>query len=175
MLSLNVSANRHLREGDRIKVLHGDRSGRYAQVVGFDLCEADAPVVIQYGTASGGGRENVGANDVEYAGNFGEAPETLEPLPEIQLILTEMRQLDYQTCGRLLCVKLPEDGGTLSFVPKDDSVRLEETFAGNNPEAILKVAFVTRRPHLVEISNSKQIWNLLGAVSPGEAIKQLTA
>lgn len=182
MLNFNITGNRYLREGDRVKIARGNRIGCFAQVVGFDLLETETPIVVQYGAASGSGRELVGANDVEYDGNFGEAPEALEPLPEIRTILVEGKfSGEYQTCGKLLCMKLLEDGVTISFVPKDDSVRLVEVFESKSSniveavEELLKIAFVTRRPHLVEISRSKEIWQLLGTVSSEEAIKQLTA
>jgi hypothetical protein len=120
----------------------------------------------------------VGANDVEYVGRFQEAPDTLEPLPEIATVLTESDS--YWTCGRILCMKLAEDGSTISFVPKDDEIHLTEIFDQANSvqeavEAMLEVAFVTRRPHLVQIGNTKRIWQLLGSVSPGEALIHLTA
>lgn len=172
MLTLNLDANRELREGDRVQI-----RGRYAQVVGFDLHEVDTPIVIQFPLTEGSERELVAANDVEYVGNFREAPDTLEPLPEIASLLTEK---SYWTCGRILCVKLAEEWSTLSFVPKEDSVRLSEVFdqAPTVKEAVdrlLEIAFVTRRPHLVQIGESKQILQLLGSVSPVEAAIHLTA
>lgn len=175
MLTLNLESNRELREGDRLLM----RDGRYVTVVGFDLKEADTPLVVQHAQTNGWERELVGANDAEYVGNFAEAPDTLEPLPEIPGVLNEKADA-YQTCGRILCMKLSEDGSTISLVPKDDSVRLAEVFdsAPNVQEAVdrlLEVAFVTRRPHLVQIGNSKRIWQLLGTVSPGEALTHLTA
>lgn len=179
MLTLNLESNRDLREGDRVRMKHGEQRGRYAQVVGFDLREADTPVVIQHPTTAGGQRELVGANDIEYEGCFQEAPDTLEPLPDIPTVLTEDRG-SYWTCGRILCMKLTEDGSTISFVPKDDGIHLTEIFdRANNVqeavEAMLEVAFITRRPHLVQIGNTKRIWQLLGSVSPGEALIHLTA
>lgn len=176
MLTLNIESNRELREGDRVVVKYGEKRGTHAQVVGFDLSEADTPIVIQYPISENGERELVGANDVEYLGRFQEAPDTLEPLPEIPTVLTEGA---HWTAGKILCMKLSEDGSTLSFVPKDDSVRLADILGEADGSAALgklfEAAFVTRRPHLVQIGESKQIMHLLGSVSPMEAALHLTA
>ncbi len=168
MLLLNVASNRILREGDRVHVTHGAQKGRYGQVVGYDLTEADRPVVVQFTVTSGDLRENLGANDLDVLKEpVTEAPEVLEPLPQIQATLTESLLADsFSTCGRCVCMTLKEDGTTLTFVPRDDRSNLREVFEQNEvfEEAVaslLEVAFVTRRPHLVAIGKSKQIGQLL--------------
>lgn len=168
MLLLNVASNRILREGDRVQVTHGAQKGRYGQVVGYNLTEADRPVVVQFSVTSGDLRENLGANDLDVLDEpFNEAPEVLEPLPEIQTMLTEGLLADsFRSCGRFVCMTLKEDGTTLTFVPRDDKSNLREVYerSSNFEEAVAalaEAAFVTRRPHLVAIGKSKEIGCLL--------------
>lgn len=154
MFIYNVEAGRELKEGDEVRVLVGPRSGETGTVVGFDLLSSETPVVVQYEAKSGLVRQTLAANDVEVS-IYTEAPDTLEPLPEIRRVLTEGAKVD--CCGNFLRVRV--SSGVLSFVPKDQSAVLRQIYESSSHHTlegrlfdVAKYAFVTRLPHLVKKS-----------------------
>ncbi len=160
MFLINVGTNRVLREADVVRVTAASpRRGVVGKVVGYDLSTPDTPLVVQYPRPVAGVlRETFGANDVEVVegNNTMEAPETLEPLPEIQKVLQEERPA-YKTCGRFLCMTLRESGTTLTFVPRENGTNLRQIVDQRGVEALFEVAFVTRLPHLVQIGQSQVV------------------
>lgn len=180
-LLLNVESGRELREGDEVRVLSGVRRGEYGKVVGFDM-HGVAPVVVQYpAPRSGVIREEFGANDVQLSRAMS-APESLEPLPEVSKLLQDNKiRRNFKTCGAMFCIQLDENGTNLTFVPKKPGVVLGDVFKAKLAEGTFEEAvegifdesFVTRLPHLVEFSLSKDIDALLEAGASDEAVAYL--
>jgi len=148
----NIAADRELREGDTVKVCFGPRAGRECKVVGFDIL-SERPVVVQYESKVGLIRESLAANDMEIRG-YVKAPESLEPLPEIRMLLRDSKSQSISTCGAILCIRL--DDCILSFVPKGENSTLRQIYEGSTHNTfedkvsdLLRHAFVTRLPHLV--------------------------
>jgi hypothetical protein len=148
----NIAADRELREGDAVRVSTGPRAGRECKVVGFDVL-SERPVVVQYETEAGLLRESLAANDIEIRG-YVKAPESLEPLPEIRMLLRDSKTQSISTCGAILCIRL--DDCVLSFVPKGENSTLRQIYEGSAHNTfedkvsdLLQHSFVTRLPHLV--------------------------
>jgi hypothetical protein len=149
ILLLNAVSGRVLREGDSVRILTGDNSGKMGKVVGFDIINEASPIVVQRGNI----RENAATNDLEVVY---ESPESLEPLPEVDALLVEGNIANtYLTCGKMICLTLLEDGTIITFVPRDSRVSLRKIFEKKYRismrdaiDEVSKHAFVTRRPHL---------------------------
>lgn len=179
MKLLNLASGRELREGDEIRLKTGPRAGRLGKVVGVDLF-SDSPVVVQFPKAINGVvREWVDSDNVDVV-RF-DIPDSLEPLPDRQEMLTEVAPV-FMTCGLMLCLTLNEDGTVLTCVPRDNSVRLRKIFESNYKKSVrsavsevMKKSFVTRTPHLVKFGKSSEIEALLTApdFNPYAAIGQL--
>lgn len=179
-LLLNVESSRELREGDEVRVLSGPRAGVVGKVVGFSL-RSDSPVVVQYPAPRAGVvREEFGANDVKLTRAM-TAPESLEPLPEIERMLVDGQLRRPQPCGTML--SLLAEGKSVTFVPTDSRTILGDLFeaeiqAGNSVEdalaLVMERAFVTRLPHLTHSAMSHDIDALIEAqVEPETALQHL--
>ena len=174
-LLLNVESGRELREGDEVRILEGQLSGKVGKVIGVQVL-SESPVVVQtkHGVAG------YSANEVSF---LREGPARLEPLPPVVTLLQESAFSDsYRTCASMLCVRMNETSTVLTLVPtqhrklKDvlaSALRESPTFAGAL-EVVLESCFVTRLPHLVENSTSKTLDRLLAAnASVDEVLSKL--
>lgn len=111
------------------------------------------PVVVQYDGSSGLLRETFAANEVEIK-TYTEAPDSLEPLPEIRRILGDSKEGELTRCGDGVAVMY--EGGAytlLPLVPSSEFVRICESETHQTLEekisVLLHLCFVTRLPHLV--------------------------
>jgi len=150
----NIAADRELREGDQVNIIEGSSHGRAGVVVGFDLV-SDRPIVVQYREGRGAWKEKFSANEVEIK-SYTEAPNSLEPLPTIRVILAEMKKAGAVPAGRTATLRMA-DGTSLTIVAKgnQDIRQIYESGKHQSVEAraadLLRNSYVTRLPHLMQI------------------------
>jgi hypothetical protein len=170
MLLLNVLSHRQLREGDTVRT----RTGAIGRVVGVDVFESESLLVQD----SNGETVQVSPNEVDFVQ---EGPAGMEPLPSVVTILSEGKvKNSVRTCAGAVCLTLTETNTTLTLFPKNPNSNLRESLqkllSGNDFAkaimTILKEAYVTRLPHLLESGPSKVIDSVLGK-DVGEAIREI--
>lgn len=122
--------------------------------MGFAVYSA-RPVVVQYERTTGLLRETFAANEVEIT-NYTEAPESLEPLPEMKRLLRDSQDGRLEYRGRtaaLVC-----EWGTYTFIPTVSSHEFMQICESKSHQSIeekilnlLRASVVTRLPHLIQI------------------------